>query len=77
MNQIQFRNAVLVTSEIVACAATVVILVKLIGGKDASRTLRMAAAKKIETVCMSGAIKLADISSLASNVYDQNRLVTL
>lgn len=77
MNQHQIRTAVLIGSEIAATLATVIIVVRLVGGQDGFRSAKMKLAKSIEKQCMHNAVFWADMANAADHVYNNSRVVTL
>lgn len=77
MDSQKLRMAILVGSEIVASAATIAIVIRLVGGQDGLRSLKMKMAKEAERSCMRRATFWANLASTAEHVYDDSRVVTL
>lgn len=71
------KECVEIAGGITATVATMVIVVRLLGGQDSSRSVKMKAAKGLETFCMNNAKVWADLASECSRIYDSGRLATL
>lgn len=77
MDKQQVKEFIEIAAGITATVLTVVVMVRLLGGQDHTRSVKMKAAKGLETMCMNNAKMWADLAESASNLYDSNRLVTL
>lgn len=77
MDSRKIRNTLIITSEIAASVAILILVVRMIGGQDGLHTVKMRVAKGVEGVAMSNAKAWADVAAGAASVYDHSRLVTL
>lgn len=77
MHDDKAREWILTACEVAASIVSIALAIRILGGKDAGRTLVMKGAKASESICQRGAEFLAHMADQSKRLYDAQRNVTL